>query len=676
MLVAAVVIAEASGWPFLRRPLQDALSSAIGVPVNVGPDVKLHLLWNPRLSADHLVAQVEPRDGPADKLLDAHGLHVRWSWPDLWRWKQHGILHLREFSAGHLDAHFVRTADGRSNWPQDAAETGIPSVGLLTLQSGKIEIADDVLDTHLEIALKGRQSTDPATKVDAAFEATAKGRYLGLPMKLIALSGAALPLLGSSSSEVEELPMVPLKVSGSVGRAQIDFDGKALALLGSPRIDGLIKLRAGSLGRVGDVLGLTLPETAAFHLQGSLGHDVGVWRLRDVQLTVGHSQVGGDYQFDTRTEPPLLSGKLRASRIHLADLGPAVGVATDKPARNGDKVLPDRRFDTPSLAAMDADLQASVDEFDFGTPALRPILDLRTHVVLAESVLRLEDLQARAGGGSLSGMSQLDGRKDAADWLAELHFKGLEVAKWIAGVRKPDAKTHVEKQPSKASPRDEAVRLPAIAYLTGELDSRLKVGGSGTSTAAILASLDGDVQVTIRNGTISHLTTELMGIDVAQALGVAIRGDDALPLHCARLDVKIENGIVVPRVAVLDNRDSTVRMTGSVNLRDEALDLHLTTSPKDFSPLALRAPVFVKGTLGAPRVGLDAGPLVARVAASVALGVIATPAAALLPLIDPGSKEEGDPCAMQAPPASQTASHASVNASPAQHDTAKPSSSP
>ncbi|MEO8122592.1 MAG: AsmA family protein [Burkholderiales bacterium] len=569
----------------------------------------------------------------------------------------------------------MRVADGRSNWPQDAAETGIPSVGLLRIERGKIEIADDVLDTHLEIAFKGRESTDGPTSVNAAYETTATGRYHGLPLKLEARSGAALPLLGGATSDINELQMVPLKVIGSVGRAQIDFDGEALALFGSPRIDGLIKLRAGSLGRVGDVLGLTLPETAPFRLRGRLEHELGEWRLRDVQMTVGHSQVGGDYRFDTRVNPPLLSGKLQASRIRLADLGPAVGVAADEPAGKDGKVLPARRFDLPSLAAMDANVQASVDELDFGTPTLRPILDLRTHVVLAKSVLRLEDMQARAGGGSLSGMSQLDGRKGAADWLAELRFDGLEVAKWIAGVRKPDAKTNVANEPSKASPPDATVQRPATAYLTGKLDGRMKVRGSGTSTAGILASLDGDAQATIRNGTISHLTTELMGIDVAQALGVAIRGDDALPLHCARLDVKIENGIVVPRVAVLDNRDSTVRMTGSVNLRDEALDLHLTTSPKDFSPLTLRAPVFVKGTLGAPRVGLDAGPLVARVAASVVLGVIATPLAALLPLIDPGSKEEGDPCAMQVPPASPAASQAGARIGTAQHGTAKPRSS-
>lgn len=651
VLAAGVAIGEISGWPVLRVALQNALGSEIGVPVTLGPQTKFHLVWNPRLLADRLV--VEPAVAQGEALLESNGLLVRWSWPDLWRWKRSGQLHVREISADQLDARFVRRADGSSNWPQVAAETGIPTIGLLQIRSGSVEVSDEIADTRLQIAFKGRESAAGSGDADAAYQTTAKGRYHGLPVKLSARSGAAMPLLGSETGGSAETPLVPLKVAGSVGRAQLDFEGAALALLGSPRIDGRIKLRAASLGRVGDVLGLTLPETAPFRLQGSLRHGVGVWRLRDLELTVGHSHVGGDYRFDTRVNPPLLSGQLKASRVRLADLGPAIGVEADAPARHDDNVLPAREFDIPSLGSMDADLQVSVDEVDFGTALLRPVFDLRTHLVLARSVLRLEGLQAQAAGGSLSGMSQLDGREGAAEWSADLRFNGLDVARWIAGVRKPAPEADRAKALAKASTPDKPVLAPATAYLTGELDARLKVRGSGKSTASILASLDGEAQATIRQGTVSHLLTEMLGIDFAQSLGVAVRGDDALALHCARLDLVIDKGIVVPRVAMFDNRDSTVRMTGNVNLRDESLALRATTSPKDFSLVALRAPVIVTGKLAAPRVELDPAPVVARVAASVALGLLATPAAALLPLIDVGTREVGDPCATPPPSALQ-----------------------
>lgn len=102
-----------------------------------------------------------------------------------------------------------------------------------------------------------------------------------------------------------------------------------------------------------------------------------------------------------------------------------------------------------------------------------------------------------------------------------------------------------------------------------------------------------------------HLATEAIGIEVAQALGVMIRGDRPLPLNCAMLDLKLKDGIARPRVAVLDNDDTTMHFDGQLNLRDESLNLRTLARPKDFSPLALRAPVTVTGTLARPVVGIE-----------------------------------------------------------------------
>ena len=91
-----------------------------------------------------------------------------------------------------------------------------------------------------------------------------------------------------------------------------------------------------------------------------------------------------------------------------------------------------------------------------------------------------------------------------------------------------------------------------------------------------------------------------------------------------------------PRTALLDNRDSRVDLDGTVSLKDETLDLRLVAKPKDFSPLTLRAPVRVQGTLADPRVALEGKRLGGRAIAAVALGTLATPAAALLAFVDPG----------------------------------------
>lgn len=68
---------------------------------------------------------------------------------------------------------------------------------------------------------------------------------------------------------------------------------------------------------------------------------------------------------------------------------------------------------------------------------------------------------------------------------------------------------------------------------------------------------------------------------------MAITGGRPLPLRCARFDLVARNGVIKPARAVIDNKDSTLWITGQVNLRDESMALHLVTQPKDWSLLSL-----------------------------------------------------------------------------------------
>ena len=141
------------------------------------------------------------------------------------------------------------------------------------------------------------------------------------------------------------------------------------------------------------------------------------------------------------------------------------------------------------------------------------------------------------------------------------------------------------------------------------------------------------------NGSVSHLAIEAAGLDVAQSLGVLIKGDDALPVLCTVADLRVEKGILKPRVLVLDTTDSTVWVDGSLSLATEALDLRLLVSPKDFSPLALRSPVHLKGTFANPDVSIDKAKLGQRLGAAALLGLL-NPVAALIPFFDIGDSDD------------------------------------
>jgi uncharacterized protein involved in outer membrane biogenesis len=281
-------------------------------------------------------------------------------------------------------------------------------------------------------------------------------------------------------------------------------------------------------------------------------------------------------------------------------------------------VLPDREFDLPALRAMDANVLIAIDNFDLGSSFLEPLIPLHTHLILSHGILTLHDLDARTGQGKLAGIVQLDGRNAQALWTSDLHWEGVRLESWIHQPR-------AEKAPPFAS---------------GSLAGQARMAGQGKSTAAILASLHGGVRMQLTDATISHLVVEAAGLDIAQGLGVFVKGDDSLPVLCTVVDLVADQGLLRPRVLVLDTKDSTLWVDGTLSLATEALDLRVIATPKDISPLTLRTPLHLRGTFAQPVVSVEKGKLSARIGASALLALV-NPFAALIPLIDVGKGAEG-----------------------------------
>lgn len=673
--VLALAWAEHAGWPFLRGPLQDAASRATGVAVRMDDGFRVHFLGRPRLEVGHL--QIAPAHGLAvPHLLDARQVKVEWRWRDIWRWRQDDEpLRLARLQADTFDARLLRLQDGRASWQlgqprqqqaaagQDPARPlqGVPRFALLQVREGHIAVDDQPLRTQLQAELRGSEGERLPDGTPAGYEARVSGRWQALPLQLQIRSGGTLAQLQEAEAQ-GTVPMLPLRVEGKAGAAQVLFDGHTAPPGEARRFEGRIRISGPSLAQVGEPLGVTLPQTPPFDLRGTLGLDGPQWHLRAERAAIGRSLLEGDFRYDSTARPPRLKGRLGGSRLLLADLAPAVGKPPDgrsERAATG-KVLPQRRFDLPSLNAMEADLQVAIGELDFGSDAISPLRELRTHLLLDDGVLRLEDLQAVVAGGRFGGRTSLDARQPAARWAADLSFSGVDLVGWLpvlrtgAGRAEPPARGKATLAQRRERAR-QATGQPAQAYLTGMMSGTVRVTGRGRSTAEILSTLDGGVQLTLRDGTLSHLATEVAGLDLAQALGVMVVRDRPLPLRCARVDLQVDNGVVQPRVAVLDNRDSTIRIDGRIDLRDESLALRAVSRPKDFSPLSLRTPIVVGGTLAAPKAGIEGSRLAGKVLGAAVLGAAVAPLAALLPLVDPGQRDGGDPCAAPAPaPAAST----------------------
>lgn len=667
LLLAFLLVSELLGWRYLRGPIERYASDTLGVPVRVGAPFRLHLLRPPQASAGSLWVAAAPGSS-APFLVDAQSVLLRWRWGDINAFRKGEALRIVALQADRLEAHVLRTKDGQASWQfktdpdEPKTERDAPKVERVRLREAAIHVDDAISQVKVEARARMNESAPragaaaasaPAGAASAAegdfgLVADAQGTYRGMPIKVDARSPQVLPLL----DEDQPAPL-QVKVEALIGRARLAYDGVVHDPLGARGIEGEVRLSGPSLGAVGEALNVTLPTTPPFNLRGTLRHTDPVWHVAVASATIGKSALRGEFAYDPQPATPKLTGTLAGKRLDLADLAPAVG-ADGKPStpppntRNGGpRVIPDRRFDLPSLKAMDADVRVALDELNLNTSAVETLRPLAGRIVLDAGVLRITELKATTAGGSVTGSTGLDSTANPPRWDTDLRLRGVDLAGWLKAARKDDSDVNARSSAGELKQEREAARSgtePVTAYITGELQAEIKLSGQGNSTAQLLSTLDGSARAVVRNGTVSHLVVEALGIDVAQALGVFVKGDASLPLNCAVVAMDAKLGVLTPSVAVLDTRDSAVRLSGTIDLKNELLNLRSETKPKDFSFATLRTPLLVTGSFSSPEVGVAAGPLAARAAAGAALAAVAGPLAALLPLLDPGSGEQEDNC--------------------------------
>ncbi|WP_431103395.1 AsmA family protein [Roseateles noduli] len=704
MLLITVGVCEWLGWPFLRRPAEQWLSQKLDRQVRFDGDEdntawQLRLIGHLRLRS-HSVTIAGPSwstlGGPMLQAQDA-ALTLRYS--DLLALRQEGqALQVKSLRADELTLRLERDVEGRASWqfgkqpPSDTQVRKRPNIDgirfdLLEVGRGTVLVDDKIQELSLlgRFALRETWATpeDAASAVRSGLAASgaasgqrapvaarvasaaasgtrlavdfgervagkpkgasapagepgpgeggrngvtaqAEGHWRDLPIKASLQTGSALPWMSSDPNA----PAVPVTLRGNIGKAQLSFDGQVRDLLVSQGLTGKYTLAGPSLAAVGEPLGVTLPTTPAFAMAGKLTRDGSRWTTAVSKATIGKSQLSGEFQYDRpENGQPTLTGELRGRELWLADLGPAVGVPAEPGARKAKKapsrVLPDKQFDLPSLRAMNANVNVKLARFESGSALLQAAEPLNARIVLQDGVLELRDIDARVARGQVAGNMTLDGRGPQAKWQVRLRVGGVHLEQWLNLERKNGQR-----------------------WVTGLMGGRVALDGQGKSTAELLASADGRMVLYWTEGTISHLIVEAAGIDIAQGLGMLVRGDEPLEVYCGVADLRVKDGVVTPRPMVIDTKDSVVLVDGGMSLATERLALTAKVDPKDKSPLTLRTPLNIQGTFGDPQISLQKAPLLRKLVPAAVLGVALTPLAAIVPLIDLG--EEADPESLKA----------------------------
>ena len=157
----------------------------------------------------------------------------------------------------------------------------------------------------------------------------------------------------------------------------------------------------------------------------------------------------------------------------------------------------------------------------------------------------------------------------------------------------------------------------------------------------MLASSNGKLGLVVSGGEISRLMMEKAGLHLWEILQLKVTGDKLVKLRCGVADFDVKHGIMHADAAIFDTEVTTIVATGDIDLGEEKLDLTLNQKTKNTSPVALRSPIYVRGSLARPIVEVDKGRVAARGLGAIALGIV-NPLLALIPLNDAGPGKDSD----------------------------------
>jgi len=515
------------------------------------------------------------------------------------------------------DVSLEQNDEGKKNWvmkedPEPKEESRI-IIELLTLDEGKLAYVDPTRD----ISLRSELDTD-ASGVNFAVG----GQYNGMSLKASGHGGPVLSIRDESTP-------YPVKAEAKIGETSVKLDGTISGIVGMKAFDLKFEPLSGkSLDDLYDIVNVAFPATSRYTTTGRLVRDGGMIRYEKFSAKIGESDLSGTLQVDTGGKRTRMTGDITAKVLNIVDLGPLVG--TDKPGKK-QGVLPDAPFDSSRWDSVDADVKIRAGTIK--RPDQLPLQHLSTRIVMNDSVLSLDPLEFGIAGGKLGGTIRMDGRQEPIKSELRMGITDLKLGELFPTIEKARASV-------------------------GDISGVIELSGSGDSVAKMLGTANGKIGVFLDGGKVSKFLMNAVAIDLWGLAKTRLEGDEPVEIRCAIADFGVQKGVAKANALVFDTVVVNVGGDGTINLKDEAMDLTLKPEPKDRSVASLNSPLYIRGTFSQPKVSVDVKRLAARGAGAVVMGIL-NPVLAILPLLNRGEGKDSNCAALITAATSSTRSAAS-----------------
>ena len=647
LIIGVIALVLLWNWDWFIPIVQNQASAALGRKVTI-THLHVRLGRQTTVTADGVVV-ANPAGFPSEApLARVARLTIVANVMDYIR---HGAVVLPSIVVDHPDIHATALADGANNFTikmapakPGAKPSPPPQLGDLQINDGVARVVDPRVKSDFTASI----STRPATGTEpAAIVVDSHGTYAAQPVTSRFVGGALLSLRDAQHPYPIDLHVAngPTKAS-LVGTVEnpLNFAGARLKLsFSGPDMSQLYALT-----------GIPIPQTPPFSIAGNLDYAPPRIRFTNFEGRVGSSDLGGTIGYEPRSGTrPDVTMDLVSRRVDLADLGGFVGTpaghvnqtAGETPvqkkeaaqAKASKKLFPDTKINLPKIRAADIHLKYTAEHIE---NKFTPFDKLHVTMDIVDGKIALHPLDFVVGNGDIASVIEL--APDASDLVhanADVRFHHIELARLMQA-------THSFKG-------------------SGVIGGQARIDTNGNSLASMMAQGNGELKLVLTSaGDVSALLVDIAGLELGNALLSALGVPNRARIDCFDVDLPMRTGLVDIKEMLLDTEEARVTGKGSIDLRDQTMDMSLTTRSKHFSIGSLPGPINLTGPITSPSIRPGAE-VAARAGAAVGLGIVLTPLGALLPTVQFGvgnddacpKAEAAERQPLRAPPASKRRAH-------------------
>ncbi len=600
VVIVVTVYAILATYDFndLKIIAADTVKETTGREMMIGGDIKLDIGLTPSLVAKNISFQ-NADWGTRPEMVHIKRLEVQVDLLPLIR----GDISIKRFVIIEPDILIETDKKGLSNIIFKQAEPGTQeekatsegdsllgvTVNRILIEKGRFTYRDGE-SGKMFVTTLDRLST-MAPDAESPLEVEIRGSYNNNPFEV---AGTLGPLLALADPERES----PLNLKAKAGGASLGVEGKIKDLMNGKGLalqitgEGKSTSDLAQLADAGDV-----PEMGPFSLAMKISDASGkTYQLSDLKISIGSSDIKGSLGLDIAGKRPKLTAVLSSEKLDLRsiatkDKGEAKK-GTKGQGKSRKKVFPNDPLPLDALKQIDADLSFRVKKLLLPRVAVR---ELNLEADLNNGRFVLKPLKGIIGGGSLKGHLEILPKGKGVFLTTNVKVEDCKLGEMLKEI--------IDEQ-----------------ILDGQIELELDARGRGNSVAEMMAGLNGKIVIVMGKGRINNKYIELAGGDLSSMIFRLVNPSaekmDFSVVNCLVTRFDIKRGMAKSTALVFDTDIVGVVGDGTVNLKNERLNMSIRPSPKKglgggilgkltLSLGELAKPLRLAGTLSEPSLALD-----------------------------------------------------------------------